>query len=200
MKEKNSIGVKGKKEALVETTINSLEDSSLEPEEEFTQHVVVVASTDDQCLEAVQDAFDSVFPDTVWKVVGVELEIDGQAPICNVRSAILSAKEQATLAKEAVGSGEYWIGFQISLEEVDSLWLESTWGYLIHSEEQSWVGSSHRVESPITESDFEKNKPFKSKKLVETSKETFISQAESLELEPIFNATVATLNLHKHIK
>lgn len=108
---------------------------------------VVVGSTNPVKIEAVKQAFDKVFPEKKWQVVGIEV-LSGvpNQPMSDLES-IKGARNRAKNALKKV-KADFGVGLEGGLQQVGKCWFDCGWIVVLDKKGTEGIGSTIKMETP----------------------------------------------------
>ncbi|OGZ53372.1 MAG: hypothetical protein A3B25_00095 [Candidatus Ryanbacteria bacterium RIFCSPLOWO2_01_FULL_48_26] len=108
---------------------------------------VAVGSKNKPKMEAVRAAFEKVWPEEAWEVVGVEVESGvGSQPMSD-EEAITGARNRARQALQAENS-DYGVGIEGGIHQTAGTHFAFGWMVIVDKNRKEGIGSSIRMRVP----------------------------------------------------
>lgn len=108
---------------------------------------VAVGSTNPVKINAVRQAFQKVWPEKKWEVVGVEVRSGVSNQPMSDEESIKGAKNRAKAAIKKTNA-EFGIGLEGGLHKTNGLWFDTGWVVVIDKKGTLGIGTSIRMQSP----------------------------------------------------
>lgn len=109
---------------------------------------IVVGSKNPVKIAAVREAFEKVFPDEQWKVIGVEVASGVPNQPMSDTESIQGARNRAMRAMQEANSADYGVGLEGGLQKVDGEWFDCGWIVIRDKDGIEGVGSTVRIVTP----------------------------------------------------
>jgi len=108
---------------------------------------IIVGSKNPAKIEAVEQAFNTVWPDEKWDVVGVDVESDVSNQPMTDEESILGATNRARKSL-AQNDADFGIGLEGGLCRVNNRWFEYGWIVILSKSGITGIGSTSRIIVP----------------------------------------------------
>ena len=112
-----------------------------------TMSKVVVGSKNPTKINAVKRAFEKVFPDKKWTIIGVDVSSGVSNQPKTAGEAIRGATNRATNALE-VEKADYGVGIEGGMQNIEGVWFETGWVVVQDIQGIKGVGSSIHMRVP----------------------------------------------------
>lgn len=108
---------------------------------------VAVGSQNPIKIQATKEAFEKIFPETEWEIIGIEVdsEISNQ-PMSDTES-IKGARNRARKAMRELKS-DYGVGLEGGLQQIGENWFDSGWIVVIDKYGNEGIGSTVKIPTP----------------------------------------------------
>lgn len=111
--------------------------------------LVAVGSRNPVKIEAASAGFGAIWPETAWRVEGVDVASGvSDQPMSNAES-IRGARNRATLARERLDA-DYGAGIESGLAEIEGIWFTTGWVVIVDREGREGLSSSMIRPVPLT--------------------------------------------------
>lgn len=108
---------------------------------------VAVGSTNPAKVKAVKKAFEKVWPNKKWKVIGVDVASGVSDQPMSTKESIRGATQRARRAMQKADA-HYGVGLEGGLEKVEKYWMDCGWIVVINKKGTSGIASSVRMHCP----------------------------------------------------
>jgi inosine/xanthosine triphosphatase len=108
---------------------------------------VAVGSKNPAKIEAVKQAFEKVFPDIKWEVVGVEVSSEVSDQPMSDEESITGATNRALKARKAL-EADFGVGAEGGIHKTNETWFDSGWIVIVDSKGKKGISSSLRMQVP----------------------------------------------------
>ncbi len=108
---------------------------------------VAVGSKNPVKIKAAEMAFQKVWPDDNWKVVGVDVSSDVSDQPMSDEESIKGATNRAKRALEA-DNVDFGVGMEGGLQKIGYKWFDKGWMVVINTKGEIGVGSTANIETP----------------------------------------------------
>ncbi len=109
---------------------------------------VVVGSNNPVKIEATKLAFEKVWPDEKFEVIGFDIESGVSAQPMSAEESLKGARNRAKMAFEKM-KADFAVGAEGGLEEINGKWFDCGWIVVVDKKGNEGVGTSVRMETPI---------------------------------------------------
>lgn len=110
--------------------------------------IIAVGSQNPAKLEAVKSAFQKVWPDEEWNVVGTDVKSGvSDQPMTDIES-IQGAINRAERALAATPNATYGVGLEGGIQQINDHYYDCGWAVVVDNTGQEGIGSSVRMEVP----------------------------------------------------
>lgn len=108
---------------------------------------VAVGSTNPIKIEATKKAFQKVWPNKKWQIIGLDVKsgISNQ-PMSDTES-IKGATNRAKSALK-VGKADFGVGIEGGLHQIGAIWFDTAWIVVINKSGKKGIGSTYRLQTP----------------------------------------------------
>lgn len=110
---------------------------------------VVVGSNNPAKIRAVQKAFDRLWPDQSWEVIGVDVDSGVSKQPMSDPESLKGAKARAQKAFKEVPDADFAVGMEGGMHQVEGHWVETGWCFVVDKKGVESIGSSIRM--PISQ-------------------------------------------------
>ncbi len=107
--------------------------------------LIAVGSRNPIKLAAVLEAFQSIWPDKSWQVVGTDIKSGVSDQPMSDKESLKGATSRATQALQQT-SADYGVGLEGGLQEIDGIWYDCGWIVITSKEGLTGRGSTIRME------------------------------------------------------
>lgn len=105
---------------------------------------VAVGSKNPVKINAVKDAFEKLYPNRKWDVVGIDVKSGvSDQPMSDVES-IKGARNRAKKALKEL-EADYGVGLEGGLQKIGKYWFDCGWVVVINKKGEEGIGSSIRI-------------------------------------------------------
>ena len=108
---------------------------------------VAVGTTNPAKINAVKAAFDKIWPDETWDVVGVGVTSGVSDQPLSARESIKGATTRAKKVLEHE-KADYGVGLEGGVHKIESHWFDCGWMVVIDKEGTTGIGTSIWMETP----------------------------------------------------
>ncbi len=110
---------------------------------------VAVGSKNPVKIEAVRQAFSTVFPDQKWEIVGVDVDSGVSNQPMSDRESIKGARNRAKKSLRKL-KADFGAGLEGGLHKIHKSWFDSGWIIIIDKKGDEGIGSTVRLNTPDT--------------------------------------------------
>lgn len=108
---------------------------------------IAVGSNNPVKIQAVCRAFEKIFSNTSWKVIGVDVKSGvSNQPMSDLES-IKGATNRAKNALKKINA-DYGVGLEGGVEKIGDKWFDCGWIVIVDKKGQEGIGSSIRMHTP----------------------------------------------------
>ncbi len=108
---------------------------------------VAVGSKNPVKIAAVQEAFQKIFPDETWEVIGIEVTSGVSYQPMSDEESIKGARNRATQSIKKLNT-DYGVGLEGGLQKVDGKWFDSGWIVVVDKHGFEGIGSTIKMPTP----------------------------------------------------
>lgn len=105
---------------------------------------ISVGSKNPVKIACVKRAFEAVFPEEIWDVVGVDVASGVSDQPMSDQECIQGARKRARGAIHTVGY-DFGVGIEGGLQEIEGVWFECGWIVVVDRKGLEGIGSSLRI-------------------------------------------------------
>src|SRR5258708_40205244 len=103
--------------------------------------LVAVGSKNPVKVQAVKAAFEKVFPEKKWDVVGIEVESEVSAQPMSDEESVRGARNRAQKALKKM-KADFGVGIEGGLQKIEEYWFTRGWMVIVNQKGDEGVGSS----------------------------------------------------------
>lgn len=107
---------------------------------------ITVGSTNPAKIKAVKMAFEKIWPQESWEVIGVTVSSSVSDQPMSADEAITGARNRARQSLEKTADGIYGVGLEGGLQKIQDKYFETGWAVVVNREGIEGVGSSIKIE------------------------------------------------------
>lgn len=108
---------------------------------------VAVGSKNPVKIAAVREAFQKLFPDNEWEIIGVEVDSGVPDQPMSDEESIAGARNRALKSLKEEGA-DYGVGLEGGLEEINGYWFDNGWIVVIDRKGIEGIGSTVKMPTP----------------------------------------------------
>ncbi len=108
---------------------------------------VAVGSMNPVKIDAVRQAFESLFPDDKWDVKGIDIKSGVSNQPMSDKESIRGARARAKRAIKKLNA-DYGVGLEGGLQKIGKHWFDCGWIAVIDKQNNEGLGSSMRILMP----------------------------------------------------
>ncbi|OIP57106.1 MAG: hypothetical protein AUK12_05290 [Candidatus Levybacteria bacterium CG2_30_37_29] len=108
---------------------------------------VAVGSRNPVKIQAVKTAFEKVWPDEKWEVVGIEVSSSVSNQPMSDKESIKGARNRAKRALKKI-KADFGVGIEGGLHKIGKNWFDCGWLIVIDSSKKEGIGSTIRAHTP----------------------------------------------------
>ena len=108
---------------------------------------VAVGSKNPVKITATKEAFEKIFPEIKWEVIGIEVESGVSDQPMSDKESILGAGNRAKKALKKL-QADYGIGLEGGLQEIEGQWFDNGWIVVIDAKGNKGIGSTVKMPTP----------------------------------------------------
>lgn len=108
---------------------------------------VAVGSMNPVKIDAVRQAFESLFPDDKWDVEGIDIKSGVSDQPMSDKESIRGARARAKRAIKKLNA-DYGVGLEGGLQKIGKHWFDCGWIAVIDKHNNEGIGSSMRILMP----------------------------------------------------
>lgn len=110
--------------------------------------VIAVGSKNPVKIAAALKAFQSMFPDQVFKIIGYDTDSGVSAQPMSDDETLQGAKNRAASALKADDSAVYGVGMEGGFQELTEGWFDAHWVVILERSGKQGIGQSIRIPIP----------------------------------------------------
>jgi|GEM_PF-181868 len=108
---------------------------------------VAVGSKNPVKIQATKEAFEKVFPEMKWEVIGIEVESEVSNQPMSDTESIKGARNRARKAMKKL-KADYGVGLEGGLHHIGKYWFDNGWIVVVDKQGNEGIGSTVKMPTP----------------------------------------------------